>query len=54
MRDYYSPGYAPVDPDADWFINGRRYREVVRCEISDTRTESLLQLVGDPTDAPNS
>jgi hypothetical protein len=45
MSDYYSPGYAPPVPGADWFINGRRYREVVRCDFSDTASEALLEFV---------
>lgn len=28
--EYSTPGYAPTIPGADWFIEGRRFREVHR------------------------
>ncbi|WP_043737715.1 hypothetical protein [Nocardia asiatica] len=27
---FHAPGFAPTIPGADWFIEGRRYREVGR------------------------
>ena len=30
---YSSPGYLGVKPGADWFIEGRRYRETARTEL---------------------
>lgn len=44
---YSTPGWLGVKPGADWFVNGRRYRESARTQLENGYRATLTPVDAD-------